>query len=118
MPANGVYACWAQEGGRSARIPAVANVGRRPTFGGGALGLEVHLLDWNGDLYGCRLRVAFASRLRGERAFPSAEALVEQIHRRARAAYGDAAGEMSAIRLYEDLARLQLRAGGTAITDG
>jgi 3-hydroxyisobutyrate dehydrogenase len=38
-------------------------------------------------------------------------ALVEQIHRRARAAYGDAAGEMSAVRLYEDVARLQLRAG-------
>jgi 3-hydroxyisobutyrate dehydrogenase len=35
--------------------------------------------------------------------------LVEQIHRRARAAYGDAAGEMSAIRLYEDLAGVQLR---------
>jgi 3-hydroxyisobutyrate dehydrogenase len=37
-------------------------------------------------------------------------ALVEQIHRRARAAYGDAAGEMSAIRLYEDLAQVHLRA--------
>jgi 3-hydroxyisobutyrate dehydrogenase len=37
-------------------------------------------------------------------------ALVEQIHRRARAAYGDGAGEMSAIRLYEDLAHMQLRA--------
>jgi 3-hydroxyisobutyrate dehydrogenase len=36
-------------------------------------------------------------------------ALVEQIHRRARAAYGDAAGEMSAIRLYEDLAGVELR---------
>jgi len=38
-------------------------------------------------------------------------ALVEQIHRRARAAYGDEAGEISAIRLYEDLAGIQLRAG-------
>jgi 3-hydroxyisobutyrate dehydrogenase len=37
-------------------------------------------------------------------------ALVEQIHRRARAAYGDNSGEMSAIRLYEDLAQMQLRA--------
>ena len=41
-------------------------------------------------------------------------ALVEQIHRRARAAYGDAAGEMSAIRLYEDLARLTLRSPRSA----
>jgi riboflavin kinase/FMN adenylyltransferase len=39
----------------------------------------VHLLDWSGDLYGRRLRVWFEGRLRGERAFPSAEALVEQI---------------------------------------
>ncbi len=36
-------------------------------------------------------------------------ALVEQIHARARAAYGDAAGEMSAIRLYEELAGVELR---------
>lgn len=79
LPATGVYACWSQEGGRGARIPAVANVGRRPTFGGGPLGLEVHLLDWSGDLYGRRLRVSFASRLRGERAFPTPEALVGQI---------------------------------------
>jgi 3-hydroxyisobutyrate dehydrogenase len=35
--------------------------------------------------------------------------LVEQIHRRARAAYGDEAGEMSAVRLYEDLAGVELR---------
>jgi 3-hydroxyisobutyrate dehydrogenase len=41
-------------------------------------------------------------------------ALVEQIHRRARAAYGDAAGEMSAIRLYEDLAHLTLRSPRSA----
>ncbi|MFZ0972966.1 MAG: NAD(P)-dependent oxidoreductase [Solirubrobacteraceae bacterium] len=40
-------------------------------------------------------------------------ALVEQIHRRARAAYGDDAGEISAIRLYEDLAGVKLRLGGT-----
>jgi riboflavin kinase/FMN adenylyltransferase len=79
LPATGVYACWSQEEGRGARIPAVANVGRRPTFGGGTLGLEVHLLDWSGDAYGRRLRVWFASRLRGERTFPSPEALVEQI---------------------------------------
>jgi 3-hydroxyisobutyrate dehydrogenase len=41
-------------------------------------------------------------------------ALVEQIHRRARAVYGDAAGEMSAIRLYEDVANVELRAGRSA----
>jgi 3-hydroxyisobutyrate dehydrogenase len=40
-------------------------------------------------------------------------ALVEQIHRRARAAYGDDAGEISAIRLYEDLAGVRLRLRGS-----
>jgi 3-hydroxyisobutyrate dehydrogenase len=40
-------------------------------------------------------------------------AIVEQIHRRARAQYGDDAGEISAVRLYEDLAGIRLRLGGT-----
>lgn len=88
LPAVGVYACWSQEEGSGARIPSVANVGRRPTFGGGALGLEVHLLDWSGNLYGRRLRVLFESRLRVERSFPSAEALVEQIKSDVSAARG------------------------------
>jgi riboflavin kinase/FMN adenylyltransferase len=79
LPAAGVYACWCrvEEGGQA--LPAVTNVGRRPTFGGGLLGMEVHLLGWSGDLYGRRLRVAFVERLREERAFPSVAALVEQI---------------------------------------
>jgi riboflavin kinase/FMN adenylyltransferase len=81
LPANGVYACWCQEEGRGGRLPAVANVGRRPTFGGGVLGLEAHLLDWSGDVYERRLRVWFAIRLREERTFPSPGALVEQIRR-------------------------------------
>jgi riboflavin kinase / FMN adenylyltransferase len=86
LPATGVYVCWSQEEGTGARIPAVANVGRRPTFGGGALGLEVHLLDWSGDLYGRRLRVGFTARLRAEQAFPSRDALVAQIESDVRAA--------------------------------
>jgi riboflavin kinase/FMN adenylyltransferase len=79
LPGGGVYACWCrvEEGGPS--LPAVANVGRRPTFGAGLVTLEVHLLDWSGDLYGRRLRVAFVAGLRKERAFPSVAALVEQI---------------------------------------
>ena len=79
LPSAGVYACWSEAEGQGGRTPAVANVGRRPTFGSGALGLEVHLLGWSGELYGRRIRVAFASRLRAEREFPSAGALVEQI---------------------------------------
>jgi riboflavin kinase/FMN adenylyltransferase len=60
----------------------VANVGRNPTFGGGRQRtLEAHLFDFDGDLYGERLRVSFVERLRGEMRFASPRALVEQIRR-------------------------------------
>jgi riboflavin kinase/FMN adenylyltransferase len=74
---TGVYACRVERDGAS--LEAVANVGVRPTFGDLGLALEVHLLDFTGDLYGERLRVAFTRRLRDERKFPSVEALREQI---------------------------------------
>ena len=74
-PGHGVYACLADG------IPAAVNVGVRPTFvtGRGEL-VEAYLLDFDGDLYGRELRLDFRSRLRGERRFSSAEALVEQMH--------------------------------------
>ena len=58
------------------------NVGVRPTFvtGRGVL-VEAYLLDFDGDLYGRELRLDFLERLRGERAFDSVEALVEQMGR-------------------------------------
>jgi riboflavin kinase/FMN adenylyltransferase len=60
----------------------VANIGRKPTFGQGHLRtLEAHLFDFDGDLYGERLRVSFVERLRGETRFPSPQALVEQIRK-------------------------------------
>ena len=73
-PANGVYAGWANE------HPAAINVGVRPTFQS-ALGLlvEPYLLDFDGDLYGQELKVAFAERLRGEQKFDSVDALKEQM---------------------------------------
>ena len=75
-PGHGVYAAWAH--GR----PAAVNVGVRPTFETGrGLLVEAHLLDFDGDLYGETLRVAFMERLRGERRFESTEALVEQMLR-------------------------------------
>jgi riboflavin kinase/FMN adenylyltransferase len=42
--------------------------------------IESYLIDYDGDLYGQNLRVAFVSRLRGEKRFPSAEDLVAQMH--------------------------------------
>jgi len=66
--------------------PGVASVGTRPSVGGTRLLLEVHLLDFHGDLYGRHLQVEFLKRLRGEEYFDSLEALTAQIARDADAA--------------------------------
>ena len=80
VPGHGVYACRAEVGDVS-RLSAV-NVGVRPTFKTGrGLLVEAYLLDFEGDLYGRELRLDFLERLRGERRFDSADALVEQMHR-------------------------------------
>ena len=56
------------------------NVGVRPTFETGrGLLVEAHLIDFDGDLYGQQLRIAFLERMRGERRFDTVEALVEQM---------------------------------------
>ena len=76
VPGHGVYAAWAHG------HPAAVNVGVRPTFETGrGLLVESHLIDFEGDLYGETMRVAFMERMRGERRFDSAEALVEQMWR-------------------------------------
>lgn len=76
VPGHGVYAAWAHG------HPAAVNVGVRPTFvSGRGLLIEAYLLDFDGDLYGQILRVAFAERLRGEKRFASVEELVAQMQR-------------------------------------
>ncbi len=81
-PGHGVYACLADTLTGAGEVAAAVNVGVRPTFvtGRGEL-VEAYLVDFDGDLYGHELRLDFRSRLRGERRFQSAEALVEQMHR-------------------------------------
>ena len=75
-PGHGIYVATANG------MCACVSVGVRPTFGTGrGVLVEVYVLDFDGDLYGSTLRVEFTRRLRGERRFPSAEALVEQMHR-------------------------------------
>lgn len=75
-PGHGVYAGWAHG------HPAAINVGVRPTFvTGRGLLIEPHLIDFDGDLYGQTLRIAFVERLRGERRFESVDELVAQMHR-------------------------------------
>ena len=76
VPGHGVYAGWAHG------HPAAINVGVRPTFQTGrGLLIEAYLLDYEGDLYGETLRIAFLERLRGEKRFESVDALVEQMNR-------------------------------------
>jgi riboflavin kinase/FMN adenylyltransferase len=77
--APGIYAVTlAVEGGRP--LPAVASLGTNPTFvDEGGLVLEVHVLDWNGDIYDRRVRTTFVARLRDEQKFDSVEALITQI---------------------------------------
>ena len=78
-PARGVYALWAQPDGDEHWYPAVANLGRRPTFDKTEDLLEVHIFDYAANLYGRRLRAAFADRVRPERRFDGMEALKAQI---------------------------------------
>jgi riboflavin kinase/FMN adenylyltransferase len=81
VPGHGVYAARARTPGGSEHVAAV-NVGVRPQFvtGRGEL-VEAYLVDFDGDLYGARLRLQFLRRLRGERRFASVEALVDQMGR-------------------------------------
>ena len=79
LPANGVYVCRAHL--PSGSFAAITNVGTRPTFDHHPADVETHLLDFSADIYGELLRVDFLHRLRAERRFPSAAALVAQIRR-------------------------------------
>ena len=62
-------------------LNAVANVGTRPTFGGTTPLLEVHIFDFDGDIYGQFIHVDFVARLRSEQKFDEVQDLVEQIHK-------------------------------------
>jgi riboflavin kinase / FMN adenylyltransferase len=92
IPGRGVYAARCRVPGGGV-FPAVVNVGERPTFGAGRTTVEAHLLDFQGDLYGGRVRLVFEVRLREERAFPAVEALVAQIGRDIAEARRHLAGE-------------------------
>ncbi|MEM9081319.1 MAG: bifunctional riboflavin kinase/FAD synthetase [Verrucomicrobiota bacterium] len=85
LPPEGVWVVEANWEGEWKR--AVANLGRRPTVDeSGERSLEVHVLDWEGDLYGKVVEVRFVVFLRGEQKFGSVEELKEQIARDIRAA--------------------------------
>jgi riboflavin kinase / FMN adenylyltransferase len=77
-PPNGVYAARVATGAEI--YPAAANIGVRPTVSATPeRRLEVHLLDFAGDLYGQEIEIEFLDRIREERKFASVDQLKEQI---------------------------------------
>lgn len=85
-PKFGVYAVEARLGGETDWRYGVANTGHRPTVGGEAARLEVHIFDFDQDIYGQRLDVRFRSFIRAEKKFESFDALKAQITRDAQSA--------------------------------
>jgi riboflavin kinase/FMN adenylyltransferase len=79
-PLSGVYAV-EMYGIDGEPVPGVANIGIRPTVNGTRAQLEVHLFDFDGDIYGCHVQVEFHHKIRDEQKFDSFEALKAQIHR-------------------------------------
>jgi riboflavin kinase/FMN adenylyltransferase len=77
LPADGVYAGWANLNGKS--YPAMTNIGTNPTFGDKRRAVEVYVVDYRGDLYGEEIQVEFVERLRGEKRFDSVEELKRQM---------------------------------------
>ncbi len=77
VPLPGVYVVESEIRGRLHR--AVASVGFNPTFGENSLGLEVHVMDFDRDIYGEEISVFFRDRIRDERKFKSVRELVRQI---------------------------------------
>ena len=81
MPADGIYAVRARLESGGPWLPAAMSIGVRPTFDGTVRQLEVHVLDWNGDLGGRSITVEMVDWLRPEKKFESPEALVGAMDR-------------------------------------
>ena len=76
VPGHGIYAVWTRIAGDPALHRGAMSVGVRPTFGGQVRTLEVHLLDWSGDLVGKDVTVEFVEWLRPELHFENRETLI------------------------------------------
>lgn len=108
LPTNGVYGVWVKIGCADAVmgkcevpnldgwpsempiptiddldgwLPAMLNIGTRPTFDGSTTTIEANIFDFNDDIYGQPMTIAFCFRLRNEQRFDSVEALEEQLHK-------------------------------------
>lgn len=81
IPMSGVFCVEVKVPGQTKLLPGVANLGRRPTVGGTKNILEIHIFDYNNQLYGSMLQVNFLRKLRDEVKFNSLSDLIDQIHR-------------------------------------
>lgn len=81
IPKEGVYAVWASVDGHSRSLPAMMDIGSRPTFGGSRLSLEVNIIGFHGNLYDKCVKVQFVSRVRDNRKFDSVDSLAEQLRK-------------------------------------
>ena len=98
-PCDGIFAVWVhgvrEDGPGRPGLPGVASLGTRPTVQGREPLLEVHLFDFEGDLYGREVQVQFVARLRDELKFESLELMVAQMHRDAALARAVLAADQS-----------------------
>ena len=81
VPASGVYAVHVQLENEQHLRPAMMNIGTRPTYDGHMQTLEVHIFDFNGDIYRQQLRVVFDRRIRNEMKFSSPQELAKQLEK-------------------------------------
>lgn len=81
IPADGVYAVKVKVCDTGKWLPAMTNIGTRPTFHGTARTLETHIFDFSKDIYDMPMTVAFVKRVRGEQMFDSEQALAEQLRK-------------------------------------
>lgn len=79
IPEGGVYAVRVRLDGSTIQLDGMMNIGTRPTFNGTETSLEVNIFDFDGDIYGHDIEVAFYDRLREERRFTSVNKLAEQL---------------------------------------
>ncbi|MEI6315563.1 MAG: bifunctional riboflavin kinase/FAD synthetase [Syntrophus sp. (in: bacteria)] len=79
VPARGVYAAWARIDDKT--YGSVLNIGMNPTFDDNKMSIEVHLLDFRGDIYGKTLEILFMEKLRDEKKFSGPAELIVQIRK-------------------------------------
>lgn len=79
IPKRGVYAVWVRV--EQEYYPAMMNIGKRPTFDGREITMEVHIFDFDENIYGKEVQTQFVERLRGEKKFEGVDELKNQLQR-------------------------------------